>query len=146
MLDQTDIHILNLLTENSRMQWQEIGEEVHLTGQAVRNRIIKMEKLGAIEGYTIKINPVVIGKELTAFITIFMKTTDHLAFKTYVQSNPLITEAYRISGDGCYLLKITASAQAEIVVLLDEILKYGNYQLNLAIENIKKSRLSPWEK
>jgi len=26
------------------MQWQEIGEEVHLTGQAVKNRIIKMEK------------------------------------------------------------------------------------------------------
>ena len=85
MLDQTDLQILNLLTKNSRMQWQEIGEEVHLTGQAVRNRINKMEKLGVIEGYTIKINSKMIGKELTAFVTIFMKTTDHGSFQKYIQ-------------------------------------------------------------
>lgn len=137
MLDQTDIQILNLLTKNSRIQWQEIGEEVHLTGQAVRNRISKMEKLGVIEGYTIKISSAMLGKKLIAFITIFMKTTDHLAFQTYVQNKSLITEAHKISGDGCYMLKVTASTQVEIVKLLDEILKYGNYKLNLSIENIK---------
>lgn len=137
MIDQTDIQILKLLSKNSRMQWQEIGEEVHLTGQAVRNRISKMEKLGVIEGYTIKVNSAMLGKELTAFITIFMKTTDHLAFQTYVHNNLLITEASRISGEGCYMLKVTAATQAEIIDLLDEILKYGNYKLNLSIENIK---------
>lgn len=52
MLDQTDLKILELLLSNSRMQWQEIGEQVHLTGQAVKNRIDRMEKLGVIEGYT----------------------------------------------------------------------------------------------
>ena len=137
MLDQTDIQILNMLTKNSRMQLQEIGEEVHLTGQAVRNRINRMEKLGVIEGYTIKINSKMLGKELIAFVTIFMKTTDHVSFQKYIQNNRLISEAHRISGDGCYLLKVTASKQDEIVGILDEILKYGNYQLNLSIENIK---------
>lgn len=137
MLDQTDLQILNLLTKNSRMQWQEIGEEVHLTGQAVRNRINRMEKLGVIKEYTIKINSEMTGKELTAFVTIFMKTTDHASFKKYIQNNTLISEANRISGEGCYLLKVTASSQEEIVELLDEVLEYGNYKLNLSIENIK---------
>jgi len=137
MLDQTDLQILNLLTKNSRMQWQEIGEEVHLTGQAVRNRINKMEKLGVIQGYTIKINSKIIGKELTAFVTIFMKTTNHGSFQKYIQNNPLISEANRISGEGCYLIKVIASTQEEIVGILDEILKYGNYKVNLSIENIK---------
>lgn len=137
MLDQTDIQILNLLSKNSRMQWQEIGEEVHLTGQAVKNRINRMEKLGAIEGYTIKINSKMLGKEIMAFVTIFMKTTDHASFQKYIQNNTLISEAHKISGDGCYLLKVTAATQEEIVVILDEILKYGNYRLNLSIENIK---------
>ncbi|PRR83631.1 Lrp/AsnC family transcriptional regulator [Clostridium vincentii] len=137
MLDQTDIQILNLLTKNSRMQWQEIGEEVHLTGQAVRNRIKKMEKLGVIQGYTIKINSKMIGKELTAFVTIFMKTTNHGSFQKYIQNNLLIAEANRISGEGCYLIKVIASTQEELVGILDEILKYGNYKVNLSIENIK---------
>ncbi|MCB2308062.1 Lrp/AsnC family transcriptional regulator [Clostridium estertheticum] len=137
MLDQTDIQILSLLTKNSRMQWQEIGEEVHLTGQAVKNRISKMEKSGVIKGYTVNINSEMFGKNLTAFITVFMKTTDHLSFKKYINNNSLVTEAHRISGDGCYMLKLTASTQAEIVDFLDEILKYGNYKLNLSIQNIK---------
>ncbi|MCB2355352.1 Lrp/AsnC family transcriptional regulator [Clostridium estertheticum] len=137
MLDQTDIQILGLLTKNSRMQWQEIGEEVHLTGQAVKNRISKIEKSGVIKGYTININSEMLGKNLIAFITVFMKTTDHLSFKKYINNNSLVTEAHRISGDGCYILKLTASTQAEIVDFLDELLKYGNYKLNLSIQNIK---------
>ncbi|WP_253205431.1 Lrp/AsnC family transcriptional regulator [Clostridium estertheticum] len=137
MLDQTDTQILSLLTKNSRMQWQEIGEEVHLTGQAVKNRISKMEKSGVIKGYTVNINSEMLGKNLTAFVTVFMKTTDHLSFKKYINNNSLVTEAHRISGDGCYMLKLTASTQAEIVDFLDEILKYGNYKLYLSIQNIK---------
>ncbi|MBU3155139.1 Lrp/AsnC family transcriptional regulator [Clostridium estertheticum] len=137
MLDQTDTQILSLLTKNSRMQWQEIGEEVHLTGQAVKNRISKMEKSGVIKGYTVNINSEMLGKNLTAFITVFMKTTDHLSFKKYINNNSLVTQAHRISGDGCYILQLTASTQTEIVDFLDEILKYGNYKLNLSIQNIK---------
>ncbi|MPQ32480.1 Lrp/AsnC family transcriptional regulator [Clostridium estertheticum] len=137
MLDQTDTQILSLLTKNSRMQWQEIGEEVHLTGQAVKNRISKMEKSGVIKNYTVNINPEILGKNLTAFITVFMKTTNHLSFKKYINNNSLVTEAHRISGDGCYILKLTASTQAEIIDFLDEILKYGNYKLNLSIQNMK---------
>jgi len=137
MLDQTDMQILNLLIKNSRLQWQQIGEEVHLTGQAVRNRIKRMEKLGVIEGYTIKISSKILGKKIIAFVTIFMKTIDHASFQKYIENNTLISEANRISGDGCYLLKITSATQEEIVELLDEILIYGNYKLNLSIQNIK---------
>lgn len=137
MLDQTDMQILDLLLKNSRMQWQEIGEEVHLTGQAVRNRINRMEKLGVIDGYTIKINSRKIGKELTAYITVFMKTSDHPAFQNFIRNNPLIIEASRISGEGCYMLKTIAANQSELVALLDEILKYGNYKVNLSIEKFK---------
>lgn len=137
MIDQTDIEILNLLIDNSRMQWQEIGDRVHLTGQGVKNRINRMEKLGVIEGYTLKVNWGKLGKDIIAFITIFMKTTDHMAFQKYIKKNSLIIEANRISGEGCYMLKVRASNQEEIVKLLDEILQYGNYKINLSIENIK---------
>ncbi|MCR3760876.1 Lrp/AsnC family transcriptional regulator [Clostridium felsineum] len=136
MLDKTDMEILNLLTKNSRTRWQEIGDTVHLTGQAVKNRVERLEKSGIIETYTIKINPNKIDKKVTAFITIFMKTTEHLAFQKYIRNKPIIIEAHRISGDGCYILKAAAS-QDEILKFLDEVLKYGNYKINLSIENIK---------
>lgn len=137
MLDQTDIKILKLLSINSRAQWQEIGEQVHLTGQAVKNRINRMEKLGVIECYTIKINQLKAGKEITAFVTVFMKTTDHISFQKFIIENEAIVEANRISGEGCYLMKVLAASQKELVTLLDKILEFGNYKVNLSIENIK---------
>ena len=52
LFDSTDMAIIDLLRKNYRMQWREIGEQVHLTGQAVANRIRRMEELGLIKGYT----------------------------------------------------------------------------------------------
>lgn len=137
MLDETDLKILSLLNENSRLQWREVGEFVHLTGQAVGNRIRKMEELGVIEGYTVKLNASKLGKNLIAFVTVFMKTTDHLAFQSFIEGSKLVSEAHRVSGDGCYLLKAEISDDKELNELLYNILKFGNYRVNLSIGKIK---------
>jgi Lrp/AsnC family leucine-responsive transcriptional regulator len=137
MLDETDLQIICLLMSNARMQWREIGELVHLTGQAVANRIRKMEDSGIIEGYTVRINESRLGKSILAYVTVFMKTTDHVAFRQYINQKEIITEANQISGEGCYLLKLTASSQDELVQFLNDILQYGNYRVNLSIGKIK---------
>ncbi|MFZ5967737.1 MAG: Lrp/AsnC family transcriptional regulator [Bacillota bacterium] len=137
MLDQTDYEILEMLKKNARYQWREIGEQVHLTGQAVANRIRRMEEFGVIQGYTVKVDPVKEGKVVTAFVTIFMKTTDHAAFIRFVKQSPAVVEANRTSGEGCYLLKVNAATQEELLQFLDEVLAYGNYRVNLSIEDIK---------
>lgn len=137
MLDQTDFEILSLLKNNSRIQWREIGEIVHLTGQAVANRIRRMEDMGIIEGYTVKLNQTKLGKNLTAFITIFMKSTDHLSFQNFIRENEEILTCDRISGEGCYLLKAHLSNEESLMNLLDKTLKYGNYRVNISIGRIK---------
>lgn len=137
MLDATDLKILALLSGNARMQWREIGEEVHLTGQAVANRIRLMQEAGIIEGYTVKLDPGRLGKPLTAYVTVFMKTADHQAFHRFIQSREDIREADQISGEGCYLLKANVSGQEELVALLNDILQYGNYRVNLSIGRLK---------
>lgn len=137
MLDQTDFEILSLLKKNSRLQWREIGEIVHLTGQAVANRIRKMEDMGIIEGYTVKLNQSKLGNNLIAFITIFMKTTNHPSFQNFINEKIEVLEGNRISGEGCYLLKVNVSNENSLMDLLDEILKYGNYRVNISIGKIK---------
>ncbi|MBA2888567.1 Lrp/AsnC ligand binding domain-containing protein [Clostridium beijerinckii] len=49
----------------------------------------------------------------------------------------IITEAHRISGDGCYLLKVICSNMDEINLLLDKIMEYGTYRLSLSTSTIK---------
>lgn len=136
-LDHIDFKILQLLTQNARMQWKDIGEIIHMSGQAVGNRIKKLEDSGAIKGYTLMVDEIKLGLSYTAFIVIFMKTTNHGAFKKFINSCHEIIEAHRISGEGCYFLKVKVEKQESINLLLDKILEYGNYKLYLSINEIK---------
>jgi Lrp/AsnC family transcriptional regulator, leucine-responsive regulatory protein len=137
MFDPTDLAIIDLLRKNSRMQWREIGEQVHLTGQAVANRIRRMEELGLLRGYTINVDNGKLGKSVVAFVTVFMKTTEHQAFQKFVKNNDAITEADRISGDGCYFLKVRVSSNEELREFLNSLLEFGNYRVNLSIGKMK---------
>ena len=47
-LDHIDYQILQLLSENARIQWKDLGNQIHMTGQAVGNRIKKLEDNGVI--------------------------------------------------------------------------------------------------
>ncbi|WP_302538171.1 AsnC family transcriptional regulator [Clostridium saudiense] len=42
MIDNTDRLILKELVKNSRITMKELGDRVHLTGQAVANRVMKL--------------------------------------------------------------------------------------------------------
>ncbi|MGU9560576.1 Lrp/AsnC family transcriptional regulator, partial [Lactiplantibacillus pentosus] len=77
MLDHTDRQIIEELSKNSRMTMKELGEKVHLTGQAASSRVAKLEDQGVIEGYTIKVNQDKLGCFIHAFINIYTKSTYH---------------------------------------------------------------------
>lgn len=52
------MRILEEISKNSRITMKELGEKIHLTGQAASSRVIKLEESGVIEGYTVKVNQV----------------------------------------------------------------------------------------
>jgi Lrp/AsnC family leucine-responsive transcriptional regulator len=137
MIDEIDIKILNILKENSKTKWKDIGSEIHMTGQAVGMRIKRLEEKEIIKAYTILIDELKISKQYLAFITVFMKANNHTGFQIYINSEPSIVEAHRISGDGCYMLKVKLESEEKLNMLLDEVLKYGNYRLNISINMIK---------
>ncbi|AKG90919.1 Transcriptional regulator [Geoglobus ahangari] len=58
-LDEYDMKILDLLSENSRLSYSEIGKILGLARQTVKSRIERLEKEGIIEKYTIKISPAI---------------------------------------------------------------------------------------
>lgn len=138
MFDEIDLKILDILSINSKISLKEIGKHVHLTPQGVSNRIIRLQDLGIITQYTICINNSLLGKNIIAFITVFMKTTKHNKLIKFIKENTIITEAHRISGDGCYLFKVISSNMDEINLLLDKIMEYGTYRLSLSTSTIKQ--------
>lgn len=56
-IDQKDNEIINLLLEDGRMSYSDIGEKIGLSRTAVKNRIAVLEEKQIIAGYKAVINP-----------------------------------------------------------------------------------------
>lgn len=50
-LDDKDMQILNLLSNDARMPYSDIGNRIGLTRTAAKNRVVAMERAGIIKGY-----------------------------------------------------------------------------------------------
>ena len=137
-IDNIDFQILRLLTENSRIQWKDLGEQIHMTGQAVGNRIKKLEESGVIKAYSLIIDEMKLGLAYTAFVIIYMKTANHDAFIRFINNRNEVVEVHRISGEGCYHLKIKVKSQEQLNLFLNQLLDHGNYTLSLSIQEIKQ--------
>ena len=137
-LDKIDFQILRVLTENSRIQWKDLGEQIHMTGQAVGNRIKKLEENGVIKAYSLIIDEMKLGLIFTAFVIVYMKTANHDSFIQFMNHRNEVVEAHRISGQGCYHLKIKVKSQEQLNLFLNKLLEHGNYNVNLSIQEIKQ--------
>lgn len=137
MLDQTDLAILELLRKNSRRQWKDIGEQVHMTGQAVAARVAALQEEGIIEAFTLQLNAAKLGRPVRAFITLFMHSADHAAFRRFAAQEQRIVQLHRVSGDGCYWLQADLASHGDLDELLEQLLRFGNYRLQLSIGHIK---------
>ncbi|SEI00581.1 transcriptional regulator, AsnC family [Halobacillus karajensis] len=134
MLDSTDLKILDQLSKNSRITMKELGDYVHLTGQAAAARVVKLEDQGIIEGYTINVNQVKMGYLVHAFITIFTKNTNHQPYLEFVKGEKeWVINNYKISGNGCYLLECQFPSHERLDDFLVELNQWANYQLSIVI-------------
>ncbi|WP_440117040.1 Lrp/AsnC family transcriptional regulator [Paenibacillus sp. QZ-Y1] len=139
-IDNTDIRILQILIRDAKRSHKEIGEEVHLTGQAVGARVRKLQDLGVIEGYTVKWNPERLGLGLQAFVTVFLNSGDrHTAFRAFIAEREDVVEVHRVSGEGCYLMRVQTGTTEQLGQLLESLLPYGNYKVSLSI-SVEKSQ------
>ncbi|QSG02228.1 DNA-binding transcriptional regulator, Lrp family [Natranaeroarchaeum sulfidigenes] len=55
-LDETDLHILQLLTENSRRPYNDIAEQVGVSPPTVSDRVDRLEELGVISRFTLDLD------------------------------------------------------------------------------------------
>lgn len=138
MIDETDQAILACLREDARMQWKEVGERVHMTGQAVAARVARLQELGVLERFTVQVDEARLGRPVHAFVTVFMSGPNHAAFQRFVQEHPAVAEAHRVSGEGCYWLRVRAADQGELTAFLDALLAHGNYRVNLSLSQVKQ--------
>ena len=110
-LDKTDIEILRILQENSRLTTKEIASRVNLSTTPVFERLKRLENEGYIKKYIALLDPEKLNRGFIVYCCIKLKqlTRDTAyGFMEMVKHIPEVTECYNISGDFDYLLKVYA--------------------------------------
>ena len=72
-IDQTDHKIIQLLRENARMSFSEIGNRTSLSTPAVSNRVQKLQEQGVIKGYTAVLDAQAINRQIISYCQIFYR-------------------------------------------------------------------------
>lgn len=138
-MDPTDQHILRELSRNGRMTMREIGEKVHLTGQATAARVLKLEESGIIEGYTIRVSKEKLGHPVHAFVTAIMHEPRHQKFLDYLEGRPeTVSRYFKTSGEGCYLIECHFPTHQELDMFLNDISEFANYKVTIAIQQYEQ--------
>ncbi|MXV45011.1 winged helix-turn-helix transcriptional regulator [Saccharibacter sp. 17.LH.SD] len=110
-MDHFDWHILSALQKNGRLTNRELSEVVALSPSQCSRRRLTLEKESIIRGYSVRIHGPAVGLNVMAFVQVSIKdhsTESFGAFQKLVESNPMIQEAYAVSGDADYMLKLVA--------------------------------------
>ncbi|QHS61171.1 Lrp/AsnC family transcriptional regulator [Chitinophaga agri] len=108
-LDETDLHILDLLQEDARLTNKEIAARLGKSVTSIFERVKRLETEGYIKGYVAILDKKRMGKQVTAFANITLKEHGHdvfILFESKVNSFPEVMECYKINGPYDYLLKV----------------------------------------
>ncbi|WXG46288.1 MAG: Lrp/AsnC family transcriptional regulator [Candidatus Atabeyarchaeum deiterrae] len=91
-MDETDISIINRLTQDARMSFRRIAEELRISPDTVINRYAALRQQGVIRGSTIVINPKKIGYQAMAVFMVDTSPTQISAEESIPTDSSLVLE------------------------------------------------------
>src|ERR1700681_2420621 len=122
-VDKFDLAILKVLQEDARASLQVISERVGLSSTPCWARIKRMESEGVIQGYTVRVDPSAIGLSETVIVQVTLEShTDETLydFGKILEQIPEVMEAYLVSGDYDYYIRIAVKDTRDYERLLRE--------------------------
>lgn len=113
-LDEIDNQIINLLIEDARLTYSEIGEKVGLSRVAVKNRVSALEEQGIIKGYHADVNPMEAPKMMTFVAVIKTRADSYDLISEALEREACVVTLCKMSGDNILHAICVADSMAEM--------------------------------
>lgn len=143
MIDDVDRSILKVLSRNSRISLKSLAAEVQLSSPSTSERLKRLEERGVISGYTIEVDPLLLGHLLQAIVRIRPLPGRVPAVQKIIEVTPEIVECDKVTGDDCFVARLFVRSMEH----LDEVVYRiaGEATTNTAIVKgqLIKRRLPP---
>ncbi|AXK33772.1 Lrp/AsnC family transcriptional regulator [Streptomyces armeniacus] len=112
--DAVDWRILDVLQREGRATYAELARAVGMSASAVTERVRRLEESGAITGYSAVVDPERLGRPVLAFVRLRHPHGDHKPLHDLLDSTPEILEAHHITGDDCFVMKVSARSMRHL--------------------------------
>ena len=110
-LDRIDRRILSDLQDNGRMTNVDLAERAGISAPPCLRRVRNLEEMGLIKSYHASLNASALGYPVTVFTLVKLVSLadgDLKKFEEQIESWAMVREAYLMTGDSDFLLKIVA--------------------------------------
>lgn len=110
-LDKTDLQLLRILQNNSKLTTKELAARVNLSTTPVFERMKRLESEGYIKKYVAILDAGKLNFGFVVFCSVKLRRHNRdiaAEFTRIIQDIPEVAECYNISGEYDYLLKIHA--------------------------------------
>nr|WP_202461298.1 Lrp/AsnC family transcriptional regulator [Streptomyces sp. SID8374] len=112
--DATDWRILDVLQRDGRATFAELARAVAMSPSAVTERVRRLEETGVISGYAAVVDAERLGLPILAFVRLRYPHGNYKPFHDLLETAPEVVEAHHVTGDDCFVLKVTARSMRHL--------------------------------
>lgn len=149
-LDATDLKILRILQEDSRLTVKELAEKINLSPSPTSERQKRFEREGYIERYMAVVNADKVGNHITVLCNVRLArhTLSNIKkFSDAVMDIDQITECYETSGEFDFQIKVLAKDMKDyqqfMLNTLGNIEGIGNLHSYIVVAELKNTHGVP---
>ncbi|MFC9175906.1 MULTISPECIES: Lrp/AsnC family transcriptional regulator [Streptomyces] len=124
--DATDWRILDVLQRDGRATFAELARAVAMSPSAVTERVRRLEETGVISGYAAVVDAERLGLPVLAFVRLRYPHGNYKPFHDLLETTPEVVEAHHVTGDDCFVLKVTARSMRHLEEVTGRISALGS--------------------
>jgi len=105
VVDRIDRRIVEILRDEGRISWKELADRVHLAPSSVADRVRRLEVAGIIGGYTARIDPRALGRDVRAVVDVGLPPgIDPADFEARLAQRDEVALAMYVTGPADYTI------------------------------------------
>lgn len=138
MIDNVDARIINILQKNGRISMNKLAESIPMSVPATCERVHKLEDKGIINGYTVQLSPMAVGKTINAFILFACNIGEIDKVREILNHDHRIISAHFLAGKYTMMLEVSCADMNEYLDLIQILFPLGMSESYIQIECIKE--------
>jgi DNA-binding Lrp family transcriptional regulator len=149
-LDQFDLKLLAALEADGRLTNAELAERVGLSAPQCSRRRVRLEETGIIESYSARLNAGRLGIGLLALIQVTLSPhskENTKIFRDFVNGVVMKQEAYALTGDADYLVKVAAPDLSGLARIINDLIlpqaSVAHVKSSIVLTTLKDSHRLP---